>query len=263
MGDSRSGGIVGTRPAAAAVQYSLTDYNSLRTRMCFFDETGTLNNPRDRFMGLGMVKAGHPCFVTSAVQHLRDRHHFYDEVKWNKLSAKKLELYWEIADMLWSKRGFAFRALVVAKDDPELDLEGRYAGNLGRAYEDLTVTLLKSTTARNEVISVLADKVVRPPGDCFEANVKSRINRDFGRLAVQGVCSVDSRGVELVQMADLLLGAVVYDFKRDAGLIPNPFAPKREFVERLKTRVGVSTFTGGVQSDHFGVSVFTPRPVGR
>lgn len=77
---------------------SLSDYEHLRTRMCFMDETGTLANPRDRFLGLGMVKAGHPCFATQEIQHLRDRHHFYDEVKWNKLSAKKLELFWTIAE---------------------------------------------------------------------------------------------------------------------------------------------------------------------
>jgi len=237
---------------------TLTDYESLRTRMCFMDETGTLANPRDRFLGLGMVKAGHPCFATEQVQHLRDTHHFYDEVKWTKLSAKKLELYWEIAEMLWANQGYYFHCLFVRKDDPAFDLDRRFKGDVWRAYEHLAVLLMKTGMARNEVLSLLADKVVRPRGNHMEMHIKRRINADFGRLAVQGVVSVDSRGVELVQMADLFLGAVAYDFKVTHGLIPETPNVKLEFLQRLRRRVGVNTLADDVRTNRFRVQLYQP-----
>ena len=237
---------------------SLSDYEHLRTRMCFMDETGTLANPRDRFLGLGMVKAGHPCFATQEIQHLRDRHHFYDEVKWTKLSAKKLELFWTIAEMLWDNQGYFFHCLFVSKDDPALDLERRFGGDLWRAYEHLAVILMKTGTARNEVLSLLADKVVRPRSNHMEMEIKRRINSDFGRLAVQGVVSVDSKGVELVQMADLFLGAVAYDFKVTNGLIPATANVKHEFLQRLRDKVGVASLAQEFRTQHFRVQTYKP-----
>lgn len=113
-------------------------------------------------------------------------------------------------------------------------------------------------TARNEVLSLLADRVVRPKHNYLEMEIKRRINSDFGRLAMQGVCSVDSRGVGLVQMADLLLGAVAYDFKLSNGLVPPSTNVKHEFLNRLRQKVGVPTVAQDCRTSRFRVQMYRP-----
>ena len=227
--------------------------------MCFFDETGTLNNANDRFLALGMVKGSHPCLMTSAIQAMRDKRHFYDEMKWTKLSKNSIEASWAATAPLWTAEGFSFHCLVLPKDDPNLDFNKHFNGDLWKAYESFAVMLVKGTTARNEIVSILVDKIVRPKAYIdFEASLKNRVNRDFARLAVQGVCSVESHGVELVQVADMLMGAVVYDLKIASGLIPNPSKYKLDFLNRVKTQVGVADFQTDVKTPRFGVHVFQP-----
>ncbi len=92
----------------------------------------------------------------------------------------------------------------------------------------------------------------------MEMHIKRRINADFRRLAVQGVVSVDSRGVELVQMADLFLGAVAYDFKVTHGLISEKPNVKLEFVQRLRQRVGVATLADDIRTSRFRVQLYQP-----
>lgn len=255
MGARLGQGLNGQSAGWSCVSYSLDDLSRLRTRMCFFDETGTLNNENDRFLCLGMVKASHPCRMTAPIQTLRDQRHFYDEMKWNKLSKHNIEACWAAAELLWSKDGFSFHCLVLPKS--QLDCEKHFNGDLWKAYESFSVMLVKGTTARNEVVSLLADKIVRPKDHVdFEARLKDRVNADFKRLAVQGVCSVDSTGVELVQVADLLMGAVVYDLKVSSGLIKNPSKYKLDFLNRVKAKVGVADFSADVRSPRFGVHLF-------
>ena len=75
---------------------------------------------------------------------------------------------------------------------------------------------------------------------------------------MQGVVSVDSRGVELVQMADPFLGAVAYDFKVTHGLIPEKPNVRLEFVRRLRQKVGVATLAEDIRTSRFRAQLYQP-----
>ncbi|MBI2237323.1 MAG: hypothetical protein HYU54_02195, partial [Actinobacteria bacterium] len=77
----------------------------------------------------------------------------------------------------------------------------------------------------------------------FEEQVADWVNEKLGRLAVTQVVRVSSAGVDGVQLADLLLGAVAYDCRVGSGYVPSPSRHKTAFVQDLRGRLGVATLS--------------------
>ena len=99
------------------------------------------------------------------------------------------------------------------------DVIGRFGGPF-RAYEALARQLVQGSARRDEVIWVVADEYSTPPDEMFEENVRDWVNRRCHRGAVAGVCRMRSSGTDLLQLVDVLLGAVVYEHKGHGGLVP-------------------------------------------
>ena len=66
-----------------------------------------------------------------------------------------------------------------------------------------------------------------------------------------------SGGVDLLQVIDILLGAIVYEFKGDSGAVKSAsFKPKTKLLEHVKKETGVATFVGGYRDDRLQVVVY-------
>ncbi len=103
------------------------------------------------------------------------------------------------------------------------------------------------------------DDISTPPTVNLEANIKRRVNSKLNRSAVYGVCRMYSKGVELIQLADLLLGAVAYDFKLKNKLIPGPGLAKRAVLKHLKELSGIHDFTSDQATKKMNVWTFKSK----
>jgi hypothetical protein len=177
---------------------------------------------------------------------MRDGHQFYDEIKWNKVSAKNLPILMDLVDILLS-RDATLHAFVA--DKRKHDVIGRFGGQF-KAYEALARQLIHGSLRKGETLWVIADEYSTPPHETFEENVCEFVNRRVGRNAVAGVCRMRSTGVDLLQMIDLLLGAMVYEYKAESGVVQlASYKPKGKLLEHFKTKAGVKTFVGGCRND--------------
>jgi hypothetical protein len=75
-----------------------------------------------------------------------------------------------------------------------------------------------------------------------------------GRRPVAGVCRMRSSGIDVLQIADLLLGATVYEYKQAHGLVK--YKPKLDLLAHIKKRTGVSTFVGGYTDTRINVAEY-------
>ena len=92
---------------------------------------------------------------------------------------------------------------------------------------------------------MIADEYSTPPAYTFEENVRDYVNRKLGRCAVAGVCRMRSDGVDLLQLIDLILGAVVYEYKAESGVTQMPqYKPKAKLLDHLKECAGVREIRG-------------------
>lgn len=187
------------------------------------------------------------------MQRIRDKRHFYDEIKWNKTSAKKLPLLCELLDVFFASDA-CFTAFVA--DKSKHDVIGRFGGQF-KAYEALARQLVKASVPRGETLWVIADEYSTPPAETFEENVRDHVNALLGRPAIAGVCRMRSSGIDLLQLIDLLLGAVVYEYKARAGTVSAAtYKPKVQLLDEVKRRAGVESFVGGFRDARLNVAEY-------
>lgn len=99
----------------------------------------------------------------------------------------------------------------------------------------------------------MADTV--PKDIRYEVNVKRRINQKAERLAIAGVCRFNSKSNDLLQIADLFIGAINYDLKISTGIVGKGDKYKKEFVKFIKDNLGVKEFNKGFRSRVFNIFV--------
>ncbi len=229
---------------------TLKNYKEIRTPFVFFDETGSINDKVNRFFCLGMIKCLQPFYLDSNIRAIREKNQFYDEIKWNTLSKAKLKVIKEIVEAIFDTPGIYFSCIVINKD--EVDFEKEFNNNPYKAYQEFTEILLKQSIEDNEILTVLADFVTTPKDIKFEVDVKHNINKALDRLAIGGIHRVDSKGVNIIQIADLLIGSVVYCYKRDLKLVTGD-KNKIKILNLVLEKIQRENFIGGVSTRRFRV----------
>ena len=228
----------------------IKDYKEIRTPFAFLDETGSLNDRINRFFCLGMIKCMQPFYLDSKIREIRQKHQFYDEIKWNTLSKAKIDVIKEIVEAVFETPGIYFSCIVINKEN--IKFEEDFDSNPYKAYENFTEVLLKKSIDENEILTVLADFVTTPRDIRFEVDVKHNLNESLRRLAVGGIHRVDSKGVNIIQIVDLFIGAVVYCYKKDLKLVSGD-KNKMKVLNLILNKLQRKNFVGGVSTKRFKV----------
>jgi hypothetical protein len=219
----------------------------------FLDETGTLASPRDPYFAVGLMRTRDPYELQRPIQRIRDKQHFYDEIKWSRVSAKKLPLLKTLVDVFFASP--ATLSVFVAdkqKHDPIAHFGGQF-----KAYECLARQLVLGSIKRGETMFLIADEYSTPPTETFEENVRDYVNKKLRRKATAGVCRMRSSGVDLLQLIDLLLGAVVYEYKANSGLVGlSDYKPKVKLLEYIKEKADVDSFLGDYRDGRLNIVDF-------
>ena len=232
---------------------TIKDFRKIRTPFVFFDETGSVNDVNNRFFGLGMVKCMQPYFLDTKIRKIRGTYRFYDEIKSNKISKKNFLVIENIINAIFETPGISFSCIVIDKNS--VDFEKEFKNNPYLAYQIFTEELLKKNIKRNELLIVLADYISTPDNVHFEVDIKHNMNEYFNRLAICGVHRIDSIGVNLIQVTDLLLGAVVYEFKYKNKIVSGD-NNKINTYKYIQNKVRVKNFTDGIEKKEFNVIVY-------
>jgi len=220
---------------------TLNDYKKIRTPFVFFDETGSINDKANRYFCLGMVKCMQPYFLDQKIRLIREKYHFYDEIKWNTISKFKLKIIKEIIDNVFDTPGIYFSCIVINKDG--VNFEKEFNNNPYLAYQIFTENLLKQSINDDEVLTILADFITTPANIRFEVDVKHNINAELKRLSIAGIHRVDSKGVNLIQITDLFIGAVAYNYKLHDKLVKGD-KNKISIMNYLLKKLDEDTFVG-------------------
>lgn len=202
------------------------------TVFCFFDETGLLNTSRDKFFAVGMIKVNKPETLYLDIKNLRDKYHMYDEIKWNKVNKRDHNFYRELLALFMKHKNARFSCYIFRKTD--LDIKAHFGGNLYHAYQSFAVMQICANLLPSESAVILMDDLSTPSTVNLEQNIKKKANIKLQRRAVHGVCRIYSQGSELIQLNDLLLGAIVYGLKLESKLIEDPGKAKVNLLNEVK-----------------------------
>lgn len=233
----------------------LTDYKQIWSKFCFLDESGSLNDQQAQFFTVGLIKCSQPHYLNSKILYLRHKSNFYDEMKFNKLSRRNLDFAKLALDAFFSTRSINFYSYTLDKQGDFF--QTNFGGDPWKAYEDISIRVIKAACAPNEIVIVIADHITTPKTIHFEVVVKRKINETFGRLAIAGVCRFDSKGNDILQVVDLMIGAINYNLKMETGIINSGDKYKKDFLDHFKKNLGATSFILGFRS--FGFNIFVDR----
>ncbi len=234
----------------------LKNYKKIRTPFVFLDETGSINSINERFFGIGIIKCMQPFFLDSSIRYIRQKYRLYDEIKWNTVSKAKMIALKEIIEVIFETPGIYFSSLVINKDD--VNFETEFNSNPYLAYQKFSEELLTNSISPTEVLTVLADYIDTPKAVRYEVDVKHQVNKSLDRLAIGGIHRVDSKGVNLIQIADLFLGAVVYNYKVSAKLVSGD-KNKLKILKYIKSELKVKTLAQSLNVKGFKVFEYNKK----
>ena len=220
------------------------------TALALLDETGAIAH--DRFFGVGCLILRDAPSTLRAIQKLRDRHHWYREIHWSQLTRDTLGVYSGLAEII-ARSDARFSCFV--SDRGEADSRDHHDRDPWHAYEDLATRLLIDSIRPYELVSVIADNYSTPDNVHFEREVRAAVNARLGRLAAVSVCRLDSRSCDPLQVADLLTGAVTFEFRQQAGLAGQD-TPKAQLAARVRELYGVATVLEGAETRRLNVKVY-------
>lgn len=207
----------------------------------YCDESCHLENDRQRAMTLGALwcPLDHVQAASARIREIKARHGLQpmSEVKWQKLSPGNLSMYLELVDFFFDADQLNFRCLVADKTDLR---HGDYNQTHDDWYYKMYFAMLRFILEPPCCFRIYLDikdtrsaSKVRHLHDVLAHNL-----HDFSRNIVTRMQTVRSHEVELLQVADILIGAV-----SAANRERVESSAKKALIERIGLRAGYSLTT--------------------
>lgn len=208
--------------------------------LIYMDDSGSRASG-SRFFVYSAVKLRQNGRFTRAVRQIRDRTGFDREFKFSKITRGTLPAYYAVVDAL-EESDARIGACVVNRDLHDPFQGGR---PVWLVHSEVAAQLLVGVINRGEQVGVLMDGISTPPDKSLEDTVKGKVNRKLKALVVVSAACLDSTSNDVLQVADLVAGAVAHDRRRAAGESGNPNSNKAKVAARLKAAFGVDDFADG------------------
>lgn len=203
----------------------------------YCDESCHLENDHIPVMVLGAVwcPADKTLGISDSLRSIKIRHGLKPEfeTKWTKVSPSKIDFYLEIVNFFFDNVDLHFRALIVP-DKSKLVHEA-FQQTHDVWYYKMYFDMLKVILEPEVCYRIYLD-IKDTQGGAKVAKLREVLCNniyDFSREIIERIQLVQSREVEILQLADLLIGAVGYV---NRGLEGSP--AKIELIELMKHRSG-------------------------
>jgi hypothetical protein len=178
----------------------------------YCDESRHDNSATNRYMAIGGLWVPRSVKDRLSVEFrlLRERVGLRGEVKWSKVSAKRLDGYKELVGFFFGQEDLRFRAIVV--DQSKLDVS-KYHGNdreLG-FYKFYYEMLVKWLLPENQYL-ILLDHKQNKGADRYRMLRRVLENATRGKAWITDLTIINSHQSHLAQLTDLLTGATASEW---------------------------------------------------
>jgi len=210
-----------------------------RTIHVYCDESCHLENDGQRAMVLGALwcPANRRKQLADKVRALKRLHGLNDrfEVKWVKVSPARLEFYRDLLSLFFEDPFLAFRGLIIP--DKRMLNHGKFQQSHDDFYYKQWYILLNRLIEPKRRYRIFLDiKDTRSANKIRKLHeVLCNGSYDFNQSIIQSVESVQSSDVALLQLADLLIGALGYKHRHLFGS-----KAKSNLVSHLQALSGLS-----------------------
>lgn len=205
----------------------------------YCDESCHLENDHQQVMAIGAVWCPQSKVqeIFRRIREIKTKHNLPVgfEVKWGKVSRSKVGFYADLIDYFFDDDDLSFRCLLVP-DKSNLD-HARFGQSHDEFYYKIYFDMLKAIFDSGSSYKIYLDIKDTIGQRRIEKlhDVLCNHQYDFSKRVVKSVEQVRSHQVELIQLADLLIGAITY---HNRGLTGN--AGKNQLIQKIMKRSGYS-----------------------
>lgn len=226
----------------------------------YCDESCHLLNDKQGVMLLGAVwcPKGDATRLSRELRDIKERHGARGELKWTRVSKSRLNFFHELVEWFFSESPLHFRCLVV-QNKGALNHDIFNEGSHDTFYYKMHFSLL------NKILS--PDSQYRIYLDIKDTRSSMKVQKlkdvlccdqyDFTGQMIQKIQHVRSHEVELLQLADFLLGAVAYHHRE-----LDTSTAKLDIIRKIEKRLGRSlTRSTPLSESKFNIFVWKPQQV--
>jgi len=223
----------------------------------YCDESCHLENDRQPVMLMGAIwcPKSHVRKISTEIRELKSKHNARGELKWVKVSKARQRFYLELVDYFFSTPQLHFRCLVV-DDKSKLNHDYFNLGSHDTFYYKMYYSMLKTILSPENRYHIYIDIK-----DTLSQNKVNKLRQvlcnnvyDFTRQMIVNIQHIRSHESELLQLADLLIGAVSYKNRK-----LNKNLAKVIIVNSIEKKIDQSLcLSTSLFKDKFNLFVFTP-----
>lgn len=227
----------------------------------YCDESCHLEHDQQKAMVLGAIwcPASHRAALGRKVKAIRKQFGLPPEIeiKWTKISPAGLDYYMALVDLFFDEPMLRFRAVVVP-DKSVLDHE-RFSQTHDDFYYKMWYLLLTHLVDDQNTFRVFIDKKDTRGRDKVRKlhEVLCNTYYDFDRRRISDIEEVQSHDVPLIQLSDLMTGALSYFHRGLEGS-----EAKKSIITKLRERSGHNLLCSTPpRVEKFNVLVWHPKGV--
>lgn len=201
----------------------------------YCDESCHLPNDNSTVMIIGGISCpkNKVYFINNEIRNVKKKYGIYEfvEIKWTKVSTSKLEMYKELVDVFFKYDFLKFRCVIATNKD-KLEPE-KYNLSYNDWYYRMYYLMLKEMVDVGNCFNVFID-IKDTNGQTKIKRLKDVLNRtlyDFTDSTVHLIQEVRSDQVQILQMADLIIGAISYSARN-----LNKSSSKKELVRYISEK---------------------------
>lgn len=190
----------------------------------YCDESCHLENDKQKYMIISYVSSpyNHVKMHTQGIITILNKYNFKNEIKWNSVSKSKYPLYVELIEYFFAS-DLVFRAVVVDKE--KIDSKS-FWGNFDDFYFKMYYQLLYHKINMGSNYNIYLDIK-----DTLSASkvrkLKEILNVNY--TGVRNIQNIRSEESLILQMTDLLMGAISYHLRNLNGVIA-----KNKLIEKIQ-----------------------------
>lgn len=196
-----------------------------KTFNIYCDESCHIENDHKQFMFLGSVSVAYNQvkFHTDQIKELKEKHNFYAEIKWSKVSKSKVRFYLALVDYFFNT-DLKFRAVGVKKSKINVDAFNQTYDDF---YYKMYYYLLNHNLNSLYKYNVYLD--IKDTLSAYKVNkLKTILNTKFG--VFRNVQNIRSHESLIIQLTDFLMGAISYIHNDE----PKLNSAKNQIIDKLR-----------------------------
>ncbi|TDT01666.1 DUF3800 domain-containing protein [Erwinia rhapontici] len=157
------------------------------------------------------------------VRELREKHNYFQEIKWQKANSKKYaDFHMDLISLFFNHQWLAFHCIVVEKsmvnkslhnNDYDLAMRKHFTKLISTKISDV----IKAHPQRDCSFRVEVDPIAsryKKADEAFHVIANNVLNRQFGQKEIiSSVVVKDSKSSENIQISDFFLGAVMSGYQ--------------------------------------------------